>query len=91
MQNVLIGILKQAAESCYQNNLLSLEEINQFFMSVTEQEIYHGILCQTDPNKRSLVFIREFENKENSDFKNMEFHNQKLAKRLYIFLISILL
>ena len=32
-----------------------------FDFQVTEQEIYHGIINQLDSNKRSIVFMREFE------------------------------
>ena len=36
--------------------------LNILLFKVTEQEIFHGIINNSESSKRSFVFIREFEN-----------------------------
>ncbi|CAI5452798.1 unnamed protein product [Caenorhabditis angaria] len=54
--------LRKAARSCYEKGLLDHETMHNYFMSVTEREVIHGILKAKNPNEHCLCYIRHINN-----------------------------
>ncbi|CAB3397348.1 unnamed protein product [Caenorhabditis bovis] len=55
-------LLRKAAKSCYEKGLLDHETMHNYFMSVTEREVIHGILKAKNPNEHCLCYIRHINN-----------------------------
>ncbi|CAF1385440.1 unnamed protein product [Adineta ricciae] len=74
--------LRQAAERCFQQNQITSDEYDDFFVSVTEKEIIKGILQAPDANQRTLCFLREIDGigEHLSDKKASKFIDTKLTK-----------
>ncbi|ULT89955.1 hypothetical protein L3Y34_008385 [Caenorhabditis briggsae] len=55
-------MLRKGARSCYEKGLLDHEAMHNYFMSVTEREVVHGILKAKNPNEHCLCYIRHINN-----------------------------
>ncbi|KAK3582782.1 hypothetical protein CHS0354_035720 [Potamilus streckersoni] len=70
--NELRDSLKFASQKCFDKGLITEDVMHKYFMSVTEDEIFHGILnFPGDPTEHCLCFVRIIEDLE----KNL--HHQK--------------
>ncbi|VDK17375.1 unnamed protein product [Anisakis simplex] len=54
--------LRKAAKMCYDRGQLSHEQMHNYFMSVTEREVIHGILKGRNPNEHCLCYVRHINN-----------------------------
>uniref|UniRef100_A0A915AE07 Uncharacterized protein n=1 Tax=Parascaris univalens TaxID=6257 RepID=A0A915AE07_PARUN len=54
--------LRKAARMCYDRGYLSHEQMHNYFMSVTEREVIHGILKAKNPNEHCLCYVRHINN-----------------------------
>ncbi|RWS26802.1 NACHT and WD repeat domain-containing protein 2-like protein, partial [Leptotrombidium deliense] len=66
---ILQTLLRKAADYLHANNELSDEERHNFFMSVTEREVIHGLLNREDTKSECLAYVRRI--------KNMDFQETK--------------
>lgn len=55
-------LLRKGARSCYEKGILDHETMHNYFMSVTEREVVHGILKAKNPNEHCLCYIRQINN-----------------------------
>ncbi|CAF3962519.1 unnamed protein product [Rotaria sordida] len=62
INNYIRTCLRQAAAKCFEQKQIDKNEYDNFFISVTEKEILHGILSASDANQQTLCFLREIEN-----------------------------
>ncbi|VDM45229.1 unnamed protein product [Toxocara canis] len=54
--------LRKAAKICYDRGYLTHEQMHNYFMSVTEREVIHGILKAKNPNEHCLCYVRHINN-----------------------------
>ncbi|CAF1355188.1 unnamed protein product [Rotaria magnacalcarata] len=59
INNRIRTCLRQAAAKCFEQSEINANEYDDFFISVTEQEIVNGILSVSNANERTLCFVRE--------------------------------
>ncbi|KAL3862492.1 hypothetical protein ACJMK2_008453 [Sinanodonta woodiana] len=70
--NELRNSLKFASQKCFDKGLITEDVMHKYFMSVTEDEIFHGILnFPGDPTEHCLCFVRIIEDLEQN------LHHQK--------------
>ncbi|CAI4228678.1 unnamed protein product [Auanema sp. JU1783] len=55
-------LLRKAARRGYEKGLIEHENMHNYFMSVTEREVIHGILKAKNPNEHCLCYIRHINN-----------------------------
>jgi hypothetical protein len=54
------------SEICFKKGLITETERDRYFVSVTEKEIYNGILIAKNVQNNALFFIREIEDIESA-------------------------
>ena len=72
----LSKLLRTAADNCFQKGQITEIQRERFFASVTEKEIFNGVMLGKEVEKNVVFFIREIE-----DIKEHIGENVKLAKR----------
>jgi hypothetical protein len=76
IEKKLGNIFRTISKICFEKNKLTETEMTRYFVSVTEKEIFNGILNRKNLSTNVLCFMREIEDiEENIDA------NVKLAKR----------
>ncbi|KAI6242069.1 NACHT domain-containing protein [Aphelenchoides fujianensis] len=58
MQN----LLRKGAKICFDRQKFTQEQMHNYFMSVTEREVIHGILQANNPNEHCLCYVRQIKN-----------------------------
>jgi len=76
IEEKLGNVLRTIAKICFEKNKLTESEMTRYFVSVTEKEIFNGILTTKNLSTNVLCFMREIDDIE----QNIE-ANVKLAKR----------
>jgi len=70
LEKKLGNLLKHAAQICFDKKLITKNEYERYFVSVTEKEIYNGILNGKDLKNNVLFFEREIEDIEQQLIQN---------------------
>lgn len=65
IEEKLGNLFRNTADICFKKGLISQIERDRYFVSVTEKEIYNGILTAKNVSNNALFFIREIEDLEN--------------------------
>jgi hypothetical protein len=72
LEKKLGDVLRKAAQICFDNKLITKTEYERYFVSVTEKEIFNGILKGKDLKNNVLFFEREIEDIEQQLQKNAD-------------------
>ncbi|KAH7701155.1 Protein T05C3.2 [Aphelenchoides avenae] len=56
------SLLRKGAKLCYERGYFTYEQMHNYFMSVTEREVIHGILKADSPNEHCLCYVRHINN-----------------------------
>ncbi|GMT33781.1 hypothetical protein PFISCL1PPCAC_25078, partial [Pristionchus fissidentatus] len=79
-------LLRKAARICYEKGFLSHEAQHNYFMSVTEREVIHGILKAKNVDEHCICYVRQTHQQHrcvaNSNRKQVNTEAQKLLANL---------
>lgn len=78
LQLRLSYLFRKVADACFKKGKITLEQKTRFFVSVTEKEVYNGILQAKNVTDNVLVFFRDIDDLETQESINKD---KKLAAR----------
>jgi NACHT domain- and WD repeat-containing protein len=84
MERKLGQAFRFIALKCLEKKLINKTQYDRYFVSVTEKEIYNGILKTKNVNDNALYFVRQIEDYETdtSSVKSKFFENEKSSNDL---------
>ena len=78
----LQNLLTKSAQICYERNLITQQERDEFFISVTAKEIYRALQNNMNQSRRIVCFFREIRDIDKLDSKFYENENQDLLEEI---------
>jgi len=78
----LQNLLRKSAQICYERNLITQQERDEFFISVTAKEIYRALQNNMNQSRRIVCFFREIRDIDKLDSKFYENENQDLLEEI---------
>ncbi|CAF1109225.1 unnamed protein product [Adineta steineri] len=75
-------ILRKAADICYEQKLITKDEHNEFYISVTAQEIYRALKNNINQSRRIICFFRDLIDIDELDSKFHDTENESESQKL---------